>query len=109
MNTSKTSTTSFENQVQILSDLAVASIGALDRFRDYEEGSSLGLNLAWAYKNGYFDITEKVVGSIQLSFLDLLSHCNLRDTGFSSLEEILEQGKVDKVYETIEDWVQAPD
>ena len=109
MNTSKTSTTSFENQVQILSDLAVASIGALDRFRDYEEGSSLGLNLAWAYKNGYFDITEKVVGSIQLSFLDLLSHCNLRDTGFSSLEEILEQGKVDKVYATIEDWLQDPD
>jgi len=109
MNTSKTSKTSFENQVQILSDLAVAREDALDRRRDYEEGYSLGLNLAWAYKNGYFDITEKVVGSIEFSFLGLLSHCNLRDTGFSSLDEILEQGEVEKVYETIDDWLQDPD
>jgi hypothetical protein len=101
MTTSNTSKTSFENMVKILSEISVAKIVVLPRFRDYLEGYTLGMDLAWAYSRGYFELSDKVVGAIQLSFLGLLSHCGLRDTGYSSLDEILEKTEIQEPFEDV--------
>jgi hypothetical protein len=72
MSTSKTSPTSFENKVRILSEVMADTSEMFDEVRamfDVEWQTDSDYNVAWAL---------------------LLSDGNVRDTGFSSLSEIRE-------------------
>ena len=86
MNTSRTSTTSFDNKVKIIAELSKTKN---ERAKDFGEYANIGVPLAYLYEMGYVEVTEKFTKEIEDTFWEFLADCSIPDTGFTSLAEIL--------------------
>jgi hypothetical protein len=61
-----------------------------EEFKDFIEYNDLGLPLAYALSEGMFEKTEIVSTFINEAFDILLGGLGLEDTGFESLEDMLD-------------------
>ena len=83
--------TTFDNKAYILADLWM-NYRDDEEFADFIEYNDLGLPLAYAIANKIVDNTPSSEKFIVETFDLLLAGLSLEDTGFESLEDILELG-----------------
>jgi hypothetical protein len=81
--------TAFENKVAILADLWLGYRND-ETFEDFIIYNDLGLPLAYLLDNGIVDKTDKAVGFIDETFALLLTGLEQEDTGFTSLNNLLD-------------------
>jgi hypothetical protein len=84
--------TTLTNKAIILAELWLDYRNEED-FEDFVKYNDLGLPLAYALSNGIIEPTEKATGFIEEAFQLLLAGVSnelLEDTGFTSLEELLD-------------------
>ena len=82
--------TTLLNKASILADLWL-NHGEDEEFSDFVAYNDLGLPLAYAFHHEYLVSNEKTIGFINETFGLLLDGLELEDTGFESLQEILDQ------------------
>ena len=85
-------TTQLSSKVEILANIWLDHSSDYD-FQEFVEYNDLGLPLAYAIDNNIVPATDSATGFILESFEMLLSMFDLEDTGFNSLDQILEAGK----------------
>lgn len=83
------SETSFYDKAAILAELWL-NYRQDEEFQDFVEYNDLGLPLAYAVDNDIVVVTEKVVGFIEETFALLLDGLDVEDTGFETLDDILD-------------------
>ena len=83
--------TPFSSQCLILSDLWMNYRDDPD-FADFVEYNDIGLPLAYAVANELADVSELGIELIQETFDLLLSGLGVDDTGFESLDDLLDGG-----------------
>lgn len=83
--------TTKENKVTILADLWL-SYRDDEEFQDFVQYNDLGLPLSYAIANGIVETNPIVENFINESFDLLLAGLGLEDTGFESLDELLDNG-----------------
>jgi hypothetical protein len=87
-------TTTFDNKVGILADFWIAYKSDTE-FADFIEYSDLGLPLAYALANDIVDNTPRAELFINETWDLLLSGLEIDDTGFESLDDLLEIAGID--------------
>jgi hypothetical protein len=83
--------TTIEHKTEILADLWLNYRHDSD-FSDFVEYNDLGLPLAYSIANKIILPSEKAINLIDESFALLLAGLGIEDTGFESMEDILESG-----------------
>jgi hypothetical protein len=83
--------TTIDNKTQILAQLWL-DYRDDEEFTDFIEYNDLGLPLAYAIGSNIVKITTQAEKFINETFELLLAGLDLEDTGFESLEELLEAG-----------------
>lgn len=86
--------TSYENKASILADLWL-NYRNDEEFLDFVEYNDLGLPLAYAVANGIVESTELAKNFIDETFELLIGGLDIEDTGFESLDDLLELGQLD--------------
>jgi len=81
--------TTFSNKVAILADLWI-TYGNDEQFADFFAYNDLGLPLAYALDNDIVVGNEKTIGFVEETFALLLTGMELEDTGFESLNDLLD-------------------
>jgi hypothetical protein len=85
-------TTTFSNKTIILADLWL-NYRDDEEFQDFIEYNDLGLPLAYAYANGILtELTSMAESFIEEAWNLLLAGMELEDTGFETLDDLLEAG-----------------
>jgi hypothetical protein len=82
--------TAFTNRARILSQLWM-DYRDDEEFKDFIEYNDLGLPLAYAIAEGIVERTDLASNFINEAFDILLSALGVEDTGFESLEDILDK------------------
>lgn len=82
-------TTDFRTKAEILSELWM-DYRDDEEFQDFIEYSDLGLPLAYAISNGIVEASPMAERFVEETFSLLLSALEVTDTGFNSLQELLE-------------------
>ena len=82
--------TSFDNKCEILADIFI-NYRDDEEFADFREYNDLGLPLAYAIANGIVSKTGKAETFIGETFALLLAGLDLEDTGFESIEDLLDK------------------
>jgi hypothetical protein len=82
-------TTDFRNKAEILSELWL-DYRDDDEFKDFVEYNDLGLPLAYAVANGIVEASPMAENFIEETFRLLLAALEVTDTGFYSLQELME-------------------
>ena len=82
--------TSFDNKCAILADIFI-NYRDDEEFADFREYNDLGLPLAYAIANGIVSKTSKAETFINETFALLLAGLDLEDTGFESIEDLLDK------------------
>jgi hypothetical protein len=82
--------TSFDNKCEILADIFI-NYRDDEEFADFREYNDLGLPLAYAIANGIVSKTSKAETFIGETFALLLAGLDLEDTGFESIEDLLDK------------------
>jgi hypothetical protein len=82
--------TSFDNKCEILADIFI-NYRDDEEFTDFREYNDLGLPLAYAIANGIVSKTSKAETFIGETFDLLLAGLDLEDTGFESIEDLLDK------------------
>lgn len=85
----ETTTTPFSDKASILADLWVNYRNEAD-FVDFIEYNDLGLPLAYAISNDIVKTTDLATKFIEETFDLLLGALEVEDTGFETLDDILE-------------------
>ena len=85
----KMAETTFSNKVAILADLWITYSND-ETFEDFFEYNDLGLPLAYALDNDIVVANEKTNAFIEETFALLLSGLEQEDTGFESLNALLD-------------------
>jgi hypothetical protein len=85
--------TSKENKTVILADLWL-NYRDDEEFRDFVEYNDLGLPLSYAIANGIVETNPIVENFIDESFQLLLAGLGIEDTGFESLDDLLDDGLI---------------
>lgn len=85
----ETTTTPFSDKASILADLWVNYRNETD-FVDFIEYNDLGLPLAYAISNDIVKTTDLATKFIEETFDLLLGALEVEDTGFETLDDILE-------------------
>lgn len=80
-----------ESQAAILADLWL-NYRDDEEFQDFVEYNDLGLPLSYAIANGIVETNPIAENFIQESFNLLLAGLAIEDTGFESLDELLDNG-----------------
>lgn len=88
---SDSSQTPFSSKVDILADLWL-NYRNDEEFQDFLEYNDLGLPLAYAISNGIVASTDVAQGFIDETFSLLLAGLDVEDTGFETLDDLLEDG-----------------
>jgi len=83
-------TTPFSNKCEILGELWLNYRGD-EQFEDFLEYNDLGLPLAYAISSNVIQSTPLAQTFIEETFDLLLAGLELQDTGFDSLDDILDQ------------------
>lgn len=86
------SDTSFESILEILSQLRLAASGGgelNDEFRDFISFNDIGLPLAHLANEGLCELNEDGIKYVVETWTSLLKLCEIEDSGFQSLEELL--------------------
>jgi hypothetical protein len=83
------SETTFSNKVAILADLWIG-YGQDESFEDFFQYNDLGLPLAYALDNDIVVANDKTSGFIEETFALLLAGLEQEDTGFESLNALLD-------------------
>ena len=81
--------TTFSNKVAILADLWISYSGD-ETFKDFFAYNDLGLPLAYALDNEIILANERTISFIDETFALFLAGLELEDTGFESLNDLLE-------------------
>lgn len=81
--------TTLENKIAILSDLWMTYRND-EEFADFIEYNDISLPLAYMVENNIVQITELGKDFMNETFALLLASLDLEDTGFETLEDILE-------------------
>jgi hypothetical protein len=81
--------TSVENKVSILSDLWMTYRDD-EEFEDLFDYADLAFPLAYAIDSGLVKINDKIVPFIDETFELLLNSLDVEDTGFETLDEMLQ-------------------
>lgn len=81
--------TTFNDKASILADLWI-NYRNDEEFQDFVEYADLGLPLAYAVSNGIVEPTESLEGFVNEAFELFLSGLEVEDTGFETLDELLE-------------------
>lgn len=87
--------TTFEKKCSILADLWLLHKDD-ETFEDFFEYNDLGLPLAYCFDNGIIDVLNANDGAkpfVTEAFALLLDGLELEDTGFQSLNELLQLGE----------------
>jgi hypothetical protein len=82
--------TAFKTRCQILAQLWMEYRGDTE-FQDFVEYNDLGLPLAYAISEGIVEKTDIASNFINEAFEILLSALGVEDTGFESLEDLLDK------------------
>jgi hypothetical protein len=82
--------TAFKTRCQILAQLWMEYRGDTE-FQDFVEYNDLGLPLAYAIAEGIVEKTDIASNFINEAFEILLSALGVEDTGFESLEDLLDK------------------
>lgn len=82
--------TSFSNKCGILGELWL-SYRDEEAFKDFVEYNDLGLPLAYAISEDLIEPSEKAETLISESFFLLLEMLKIEDTGFESIDELLDK------------------
>jgi hypothetical protein len=82
--------TSFTSKCRILSELWL-DYRDDEEFQDFIQYNDLGLPLAYAIAEGIVDKTEIASNFINEAFDILLSALGVKDTGFETLEDLLDK------------------
>lgn len=82
-------TTTFGNKCEILADLWL-NYRDDEGFSDFVEYNDLGLPLAYAIANGIVEANPLAENFVDETFRLLLASLGTEDTGFDSLEDLLE-------------------
>lgn len=82
--------TSFTNRCRILSELWL-DYRDDEEFQDFIQYNDLGLPLAYAISEGIVEKTEIASNFINEAFDILLSALGVKDTGFETLEDLLDK------------------
>jgi hypothetical protein len=84
-----TMNTPFDTKALILSNITTDKAGVSEAWDNFIAYNNLGLPLAYAYVNGWFDNpSEPVVRHINQTFDRLVAGFGKDDTGFETVEEI---------------------
>lgn len=83
--------TTFDNKANILADLWL-NYRDDQEFQDFIEYNDLGLPLAYAISTGIVKKTDQAEKFINETFELLLAGIGIEDTGFESLEDLLDLG-----------------
>jgi hypothetical protein len=83
------SATSFDDKCAILADIWLGYRDEAE-FIDFIEYNDLGLPLAYAISNGIVDSTPMAAGFVNEAFDLLLTGYGIEDSGFESMDDILE-------------------
>ena len=84
-------TTTLTDKANILADLWL-NYRDDSEFQDFVEYNDLGLPLAYAFSMGIVPETEMLVNFVNETFDVLLAGLSLEDTGFETLDELLDLG-----------------
>jgi hypothetical protein len=85
-------TTTFSNKTIILADLWL-NYRDDEEFQDFIEYNDLGLPLAYAYANGILtELSDKAEMFVDEAWNLLLAGMEIEDTGFETLDDLLEAG-----------------
>jgi hypothetical protein len=82
-------TTDFRNKAEILSELWM-DYRDDEEFKDFVEYNDLGLPLAYAIANGIVEASPMAEQFVDETFRLLLAALGVTDTGFYTLQELLE-------------------
>jgi hypothetical protein len=82
-------TTSIQNKLSILSDLWL-DYRDDEEFKDFVEYNDLGLPLSYALANNIVELTPIAHGFIDETWSILLAALGIEDTGFETLEDLLD-------------------
>lgn len=82
--------TSFTNRCRILSELWL-DYRDDEEFQDFIQYNDLGLPLAYAISEGIVEKTDIASNFINEAFDILLSALGIKDTGFETLEDLLDK------------------
>lgn len=85
----ETTTTPFSDKVSILADLWMNYRNDVE-FVDFIEYNDLGLPLAYAISNDVVKTTDVATAFIEETFALLLTALDVEDTGFESLDDLLQ-------------------
>ena len=86
---SDTPTTPYSSKCEILAELWL-SYRSDENFQDFTEYNDLGLPLAYAIANNIVKSTDMAQRFVEETFDLLLAGIKVEDTGFESLDQILE-------------------
>ena len=86
-------TTPFSSQAEILADLWL-NYKEEDEFQDFIAYNDLGLPLAYAISNDIVNTTPLAEKFVMETFELLLGAMDLTDTGYETLNDILEEGSI---------------
>ena len=82
-------TTTFDNKALILGQLWIQFKGD-DEFSDFFEYNDLGLPLSFAFAEGIINHTPTLEQYVNETFALFLEGLDVEDTGFESLEDLLD-------------------
>lgn len=85
-------TTPYSKQCEILADLWL-DYRDDEQFQDFFDYSDLGVSLAFSISENIVKSTDKAERFVRESFTILLAGLGLEDTGFDSLDEVLEEAE----------------
>jgi hypothetical protein len=83
-----TTTTELASKCDILNDIWINHSND-EWFEDFIEINDLGLPMAYFIYNGIVEATPLAIEIIDVTFNDLLELCDVQDTGFTSLKDLI--------------------
>jgi len=83
-----TTTTELASKCDILNDIWINHSDS-EWFEDFIEINDLGLPLSYFICNGIVEMTPLAKEIIEHTFNDLLELCDVQDTGFTSLKDLI--------------------
>jgi hypothetical protein len=83
-----TTTTELASKCDILNDIWINHSNN-EWFEDFIEINDLGLPMAYFICNGIVEATPLAIEIIDVTFNDLLELCDVQDTGFTSLKDLI--------------------